>query len=351
MLNVLSLFSGIGAFETALANLNIKTDIKHYCEIDPYAAEAYAVLHNVSQAKNLGDITKVSGKFNYDIDLLTYGFPCQDLSIAGKKKGLGSDDEKTRSGLVWDALRIIDTCRPKFCICENVKNLVGTKFIDSFNIILDKLDSIGYVNYYKVLNAKDFNCPQSRERIFIISIRKDIDRGFTFPEPVELTKRLYSVLETDVNAKYFLTNEQVAKIRLSNYNQERTRIQDKDVTRTLLARDSRGPICVDTAKIKQLGGHHKFRSSFCVYDKDYIAPTLTTCQGGGIHAHIIDLSKIRRLTPREYLRLMGFNDLQINSIVPRFSDSRLYKMAGNSIVVNVLEAIFKQLQDNYSEYF
>ena len=184
-MKILSLFSGIGAFEKALDNLGVEYELVNYCEIDKYASKSYAVIHNVSEDMNLGDITKVNEKdLPKDIDLVTYGFPCQDISLAGKMRGMFNEDgTQTRSGLFFDALRIIEETQPRVAIAENVKNLVGKKFKPQFEIVLESLDKAGYNNYWKVLNAKDYGIPQNRERVFIVSIRKDIDTGlFQFPQ-------------------------------------------------------------------------------------------------------------------------------------------------------------------------
>ena len=154
-LKVLSLFSGIGAFERALENMYVPYELVAYCEIDKYASRAYSILHNVPESKNLGDITKIDvSKLPTDIDLLTYGFPCQDISVAGRGKGLVHEGMQTRSGLVWNAHKIIEATKPKIAICENVKNLVGKKFKPQFDAWVKWLNSIGYNTYYKVLNGR-----------------------------------------------------------------------------------------------------------------------------------------------------------------------------------------------------
>lgn len=207
MLNVLSLFSGIGAFEKALENLGIPHNVVAYCEIDKYASKAYSIIHNIPEEKNLRDVTKVDIlDIDERVDLITYGFPCQDISNAGKQKGFTDENgERTRSGLFFEALRIIDDYKPKFAIAENVKALVSKKFTEEFKTVLESLEEVGYNNYYTVLNAKDFGIPQNRERVFIISIRKDIDKGFTFPEAIPLELRLKDMLEDEVDEKYYLT--------------------------------------------------------------------------------------------------------------------------------------------------
>lgn len=147
-IKMLSLFSGIGAFEKAFDHLGIPYDLVAYCEIDKHASRSYSAIHGVSEEMNLGDITKVDEKaLPNDIDLITYGFPCQDISLAGKQKGLFNEDgSKTRSGLFFEALRIIEHTQPRVAIAENVKNLVGKKFKEQFRIVLDSLDKAGYNN-------------------------------------------------------------------------------------------------------------------------------------------------------------------------------------------------------------
>lgn len=144
-MRLLSLFSGIGAFEKALCNLKIPFELVNYCEFDKYASKSYSLIHGVSEDKNLGDITKVDETtLPDDIDILTYGFPCQDISLAGNQQGLfNTDGTRTRSGLFFDALRIINHTSPKIAIAENVKNLASKKFEEQFNIVLQSLAQSG----------------------------------------------------------------------------------------------------------------------------------------------------------------------------------------------------------------
>lgn len=210
-LKVLSLFSGIGAFEKALEDLGIDYELVGFSEIDKYAVTAYCAIHNIDESLNLEDVSKIDIKDIPDCDLITYGFPCQDISIAGQQKGIVKG--KTRSGLLYEALRIIEGKKPKYAIAENVKNLVSKKFIKDFESFLEELDNYGYNNYWKVLNAKDYGIPQNRERVFVISIRKDIDDGtFKFPEPFDSGLRLKDMLEDDVDEKYFLKNDRVVDL-------------------------------------------------------------------------------------------------------------------------------------------
>lgn len=207
MLNVLSLFSGIGAFEKALKNRGIPYNLLAYCDIDKYASKSYSVVHDVSEEKNLKDVTKIDFlDIDEQVDLITYGFPCQDISNAGKQKGFTDENgERTRSGLFFEALRIIEDFKPKFAIAENVKALTSKKFANEFKTVIDSLEEAGYNNYWQVLNAKDFGIPQNRERVFIISIRKDIDKGCEFPEPIPLKLKLENMLEEEADESLYFS--------------------------------------------------------------------------------------------------------------------------------------------------
>ena len=286
MLNVLSFFSGIGAFEKALENLGVDFNLVAFCELDKYASKSYCAIHGVDESKNLGDITKVDEtKLPKNVDILTYGFPCQDISLAGKQKGLFNEDgTQTRSGLFFEALRIIAATKPKIAIAENVKNLTSKKFAEQFKIVLDSLEDAGYNNYWKVLNAKDFGIPQNRERVFIVSIRKDIDHGlFQFPKGFPLDTRLKDILEDDVDEKYYLSDDQVARLSGNAFTQANLRLQTKDWCDTLLARDYKDPKCVSVNPERLFNIYGEDRGTgFAgnVWDTEAISPTLTTMTGG-----------------------------------------------------------------------
>lgn len=169
MIDYISLFSGIGAFEKALKNQGIPYNLVHWCEFDKYASKSYSLLHNESMTKNLGDITKINVDSLPYVDLISYGFPCQDISQSGHQKGLfNADGTLTRSGLFFKALEIIEHCRPKVAIAENVKALTSKKFEKEFKIVLDSLEKAGYNNYWKVLKSSDYGIPQKREREYLL---------------------------------------------------------------------------------------------------------------------------------------------------------------------------------------
>lgn len=281
-LKLLSLFSGIGAFEKALDNLNQPYELVGYSEIDKYASRSYAAIHGVDESLNLGDITKIDEKsLPKDIDLITYGFPCQDISLAGKQKGLFNEDgTQTRSGLFFEALRIIESTKPKVAIAENVKNLTGKKFKPQFELVLKSLEEAGYNNYWKVLNAKDYGIPQNRERVFIVSIRKDVDNyAFRFPSPFPLAYKLKDFLEDEVDEKFYLSSEQTKRISESSFNQAKVRVQKKEVCDTLLARDYKDPKCIQVWQLYGTDREPNLQAGR-IYDAEGISPTMDTCSGG-----------------------------------------------------------------------
>lgn len=351
-MKVLSLFSGIGAFEKALTRQNIEYELVNYCEIDKYASKAYSLIHNVSEKLNLGDITKINEKELPDFDLMTWGFPCTDISIAGEQQGfINKDGNKTRSGLYYDGLRILKEKKPKISIIENVKNLTGKKFKKQFEQILKDLKNAGYNNYWKILNAKDYGIPQNRERVYIISIRKDIDNGkFEFPKGFDNGVRLKDLLEENVDEKYYINQKYVDELieKLKNKEKGNIKIKKDDVCSCIDANYGKG-LDNHAARtvIMQIGmldikGNEQVRR---VYSPNGISPTLNTMQGGNRQPKILIQYRIRKLTPLECWRLMGFKDKDFYICKNnKISDFQLYKMAGNSIVVDVLEEIFKRIQ-------
>lgn len=232
------------------------------------------------------DVTKIdTSKLPKNIDLVTYGFPCQDISLAGKQRGLEHEGEKTRSGLVWDAHKVIQDTMPKVALCENVKNLTGKKFKAEFEAILANLEEIGYNNYWQVLNAKDYGVPQNRERVFIVSIRKDIDKGsFVFPEKQPLVLRLKDILDEEVEEKFYLSEANLKWLKEHNDRHEAKGTgflwkpkDGDDIASTLRANGAFAP--TDNS-IKVVGnyspsGHEASR----ILDPDGLAPTVKENHG------------------------------------------------------------------------
>lgn len=211
-MRILELFGGYGSQALALENLGIDFT-SDLCEIDKYAIQAYNQLHG--ETHNWGDICKIDETQLPYYDLITYSSPCQDFSVAGKQAG-GDKGSGTRSSLLWECERIIRAVKPKYLLMENVKNLVGKKHMHNFIAWLRTLESMGYKNWWQVLNAKDYGVPQNRERVFVVSI---LGGGqYQFPEPIPLTRRLKDVLEPQVDEKYYLSGELVKRFVKSTEN-------------------------------------------------------------------------------------------------------------------------------------
>lgn len=312
MIKLLSLFSGIGAFETALRRGGHEYQLIGYCEIDKYAANAYSQIHGVSENYNLVDVTKVNTVLMDDVDLITYGFPCQDISAAGKQRGFeDKDGNRTRSGLFFEALRIIEETRPLYAIAENVKALTSKKFEKEFKTVLDSLDGAGYNNYWAVLNAKDYGIPQNRERVFIVSIRKDIDKGgFKFPEKMPLNIRVKDILENNVDEKYYINTEKARQLIKKLLDKNRitgVEVCDatvnapnvRDISNAIISRYDAGisnqrswGTAVIEPHIKRLGNLYSETAGGAragnTYDPEGLSPTLQTAQGGNRQPLIIE---------------------------------------------------------------
>ena len=475
MIKLLSLFSGIGAFEKALDRIGAEYELVNYCEIDKYASTSYAAVHGVSEELNLRDVQTIDCDKLKDkgVNLVTYGFPCQDISIAGNMKGFEHEGHKTRSGLFYDALKVIRELQPEVAIAENVKALTGKKFEAEFAAVRGGLSESGYNNYYAVLNASDYGIPQHRERVFIVSIRKDVDRDkFAFPQKEPLRLRVKDLLEYDVDEKYYIDtdrareliqklvkegklpgdkpNVQIALKQIGEIGSHQTdRVYDPDgLSRSLKSTDYTHPVNIinteierldnmyettpksgksdgdvfgingissaltckhpfEIVEVKQIGNLYpeaKFNNTQRgrVYDPEGCCPTINTMQGGNLEPKILEVvsvhdgnfigvmektntrckavgdlkagrqrgrvydteksmcaltatqykdpckilcnHRIRKLTPKECWRLMGFDDVDFEKAkAAGISNTQLYKQAGNSIVVQVLEKLFEKL--------
>lgn len=415
-LRVFEAFAGVGSQRMALRNLNIDHEVVGICEIDVDAIITYAAICGVDLNKdvkmldkvidkiekmrvgfdfklgkskiprmskvkkkqlananeainNFGDISLINPNDLPDMDLFTYSFPCQDLSVAGKQAGLG---EGTRSGLLYECEKVIESKKPKYLLLENVKNLVGKKFKGDFDKWLEYLEGLGYTNYWKVLNAKDYGIPQNRERVFVVSILDDT-QGFEFKEKIELNKKIKDILENEVEEKYYLSNKIQNRFKQTKNDDgnnsvigttapEFRTIGQRDLVYgpngtmgALMATDYKQPKQILIPQATKKGYIEMEPGGVCdltypnsktrrgrVQECGNICPTLTAAS-----QDIVNIDKnyrVRKLTPLECWRLMGFSDEDFykakNSGV---SNSQLYKQAGNSIVVNVLEGIFENL--------
>lgn len=215
-LKVLELFGGIGACSKALERLGIDYEIADYVEIDKYAVKSYNAIHNTNFEPQ--DIT--TWDKDIEVDLIMHGSPCQDFSLAGKQAG-GDKDSGTRSSLMYETIRIVEKLKPKYVIWENVKNLLSKKHRHNFDAYLETMEQLGYVNYYQVLNAKDYGIPQNRERVFTVSILGN--ENYEFPNDGN-ESNLQDFLEQDVNIK---TKPMCEKAFNKEYEQIIT--SDKDI--------------------------------------------------------------------------------------------------------------------------
>ena len=401
-LRILELFGGIGACSKALERLGIDYEIVDYVEIDKYAVKSFNAIHNTNFEPQ--DICKWNK--DIEVDLIMHGSPCQDFSLAGKQAG-GDEGSGTRSSLMYETIRIVEKLKPKYVIWENVKNLLSKKHIHNFNAYLERMDQLGYITYYQVLNAKDYGIPQNRERVFTVSILgnenyefpkeniqecevinplKDISgkswqfeqnvysensilrslkagggsgnipkviEHFEFPPKQELKLKLKDMLEDEVDEKYYLTNSMIEYLEHGKY-------QSAKVSSKLKQTDT--GIC-PTLDTMQGGNRQPFIKVKNATKKGYLEAypgdgvytntstkrgtvqpqsiqTLTTFQDKGV---VMNDLRIRKLTPKECFRLMGFDDEDYDKAAQVNSNNQLYKQAGNSIVVNVLMAIFKEL--------
>lgn len=192
-----------------------------WSDIDKYACQMHDLIFPQFADKALGDITKIDWQQvknnvgGQEIDLFTYSSPCQDISQAGKQMGLkeGSD---TRSALLWRVADAVEVLRPKYLLQENVAALVSEKFMPDFQKWLDKLSSLGYVSRWARLNAKDYGVPQNRDRVFCLSMRKDVAFDYQFPDPIPLKRKLEDVLQEEVDTRFFLKDEAVSKFLQPN---------------------------------------------------------------------------------------------------------------------------------------
>lgn len=360
-LRLFELFRGYGSQALALKKYGIEFENVGGCEIDKYADIAHEAIHGY--VKNFGDITKVIASELPYHDLCTYSFPCQSISMAGKQEGL-SEGSGTRSSLLWECERIIKAKMPKFLTMENVKNLISKKHKPDFDKWLMVLNNLGYNNYWKVINAKHCGIPQNRERVFCVSIRKDIDDGlFEFEDDFDSGVRLKDVLESKVDEKYYLTG---------NYLVWWNKNKDFQLKKAYSSLNNDIAICLAARQYASWNGNYvdgkincftesrteeakkirresmkngidfsPRRGKYLKLRDDEMSNCITTSITKE-HSLLL-LDGIRKLTPKECFRLMGVSDEDINKMQSSgISNSQQYKLAGNSIVVNSM-AFLKNL--------
>ncbi|MCM1297484.1 MAG: DNA (cytosine-5-)-methyltransferase [Muribaculaceae bacterium] len=284
-LRLIELFAGIGSQTQALTNIGVPHTVVGISEIDKYAIQSYEAMHGA--VHNFGDIRQI--KSLPDADLWTYSFPCQDISVAGKGAGI---KEGTRSGLLFEVERLLNAAAengnlPKYLLLENVKNLVSKKFKADFDRWLNFLSSLGYTNYWQILNAKDYGIPQNRERVFCVSIRGE-HSPFKFPGKKELKLRLRDMIDEVVDEKYYLKENTIRSIINSSFNSRRDSIKKGDeIANTLMARDFKGPQCVQVGEVVGGKWDKMHDISRRVYEPDGISPTVHCQQGGNTELKIV----------------------------------------------------------------
>jgi DNA (cytosine-5)-methyltransferase 1 len=393
MIKVGSDFSGVGAFDQSLIKLGIEYKTIFACDMDKYARQTF--IHNYGEPEyyptNVYD-RKIPSE---SLDIYMTSPPCQAFSLAGKR--LGKDDK--RGILFFNSHEFIQVNKPRYFIFENVKgllsddggktfqewvNMLGGKSVNGVPVLFPYDESVPYHLYWKVLNAKHHGVPQNRERVFLIGIRDDVDNDFQFPKEEYLSKRLKDVLEDGVVDKYFLSEKMINYFdsRSSNFNNGNINFKDEESVASTITSSSKSlDISDNIIRLTNVNPSGNGMNGN-VYGNEGISPTLSTNKGEGIKIGafrgrnpdkpsdrttgvqteqrleiningtsntltsvqkdnvVIENYKIRRLTPRECFRLMDFPD----TFTWPVSDSQAYKQAGNSIVVNVLYKIIKNLK-------
>lgn len=349
-MRVLELFGGIGACSKALERLGVEYEIADYVEIDKYAVASFNAMHGTNfEPQDICNWDK-----DIEVDLIMHGSPCQDFSLAGKQAG-GDKDSGTRSSLMYETIRIVEKLKPKYVIWENVKNILSKKHRHNFDNYLEKMEELGYKNYYQVLNAKDYGIPQNRERVFTISILGN--ENFEFPPKQELKLKLKDMLEDEVDKKYYLIDSMINYLENGKYNSAKVSNKIKQTntgicpTLDTMQGGNRQPFIEIKSKCKKLKNLIE-KTNFeegKVLNMDLYNQTtnenISQCLTEPHHnsQRLFDGLRIRKLTPKECWRLMGFDDEDFEKAEKINSNTQLYKQAGNSIVVNVMEAILKEL--------
>ena len=364
---IATMFSGIGAIEYALKRINLATNIVFASDIDPFVKETFFANFIIDNDRWYDDVKDINGKkYLNKIDLLVGGSPCQSFSMVGKRKGLND----TRGTLFYDFARVIKESQPKVFIFENVKGLLSHDKGDTFSVIKSTFDDLGYKCFFQLLNSKDYGVPQHRERIFIVGFR-DNSVEFSFPKPIKLEHIMQDFLEDYIDSKYFLKEKGVKFVTSSKNRKKRYTQINGDIALCQKANQQfnwHGDFVFEEKEIQQYDefilnvneveekyylsekvksyvlseGTKNFKTRVKT-DLKVARPLLQTMHKmhrSGVDNYVThNKGRIRKLTPRECLRLMGFRD-DFKQVV---SDTQTYRQAGNSIVVDVLIAILKAM--------
>lgn len=363
-----TMFSGIGAIEHSLKRLNLKSEIQFACDIDKFVKQSYFSNYSVQDENWYEDARSINGKkYKGRLDILVGGSPCQSFSMVGKRKGF--DD--TRGTLFYEFARVVKESQPSVFIFENVKGLINHDGGNTFETIKATFDELGYKYYFQVLNAKNYGIPQHRERIFVVGF-KDNSIDFKFPESIALEHSMQDFLEDFTDSKYYLKEKGIkfvtsSKNRAKRYTQINGAIalcqkanQQFNWHGDFVFEGVNEDVGFDdfifhvqdveekyylSDKVRSYvlaGGTKTFKTS-AKTDLPIARPLLQSMHKmhrAGVDNYVThNKGRIRKLTPRECLRLMGFRD-DFKQLV---SDTQLYRQAGNSIVVDVLIALLKQM--------
>ena len=322
----IDLFAGIGGIRLGFEQaFNEELETVFVSEWDKYAQKTYKT--NFKDDFDIsGDITKINEKDVPDFDICLAGFPCQAFSLAGKRQGF-NDNYKglCRGTLFLDVARICEEHKPKVIFCENVKGLINHDKGNTLNIIINTFEKLGYKVFINVLNSKDFGVPQNRERIYIVCFRNDIaPNEFNFPKPIKEKVSIKDILDkAPVSSKYYLSDVYVETLR-----KHKARHEAKGNGFGYEIRPLDG-----IAGTIVCGGMGRERNLIVDNREHSMIPT-THIKGE------INKENIRKMTPREWARLQGFPD----SYKLELSDTHLYKQLGNSVTVNVIEAIAEEIR-------
>ncbi len=348
-INLATVFSGIGAIEQALIRLKYDFKIEFACDIDSFVKKSYFANYDISEDRWYDDIHNIDGKkYSGKIDLFVGGSPCQSFSMVGKRRGF----EDFRGLLVFEFIRLVSEIKPQVFIFENVKGLLSHDSGNTWEILKEKFSSLGYQICPKVLNAKDFGIPQHRERLFVVGFKEK--RNFKFPDPIKLKVKMEDLLEDVPPLKYFLPEKGVKFVTDPKNLQKRYTQIDGDVALCqkanqqfnwhgdFVSQDIEKYFLSESVKDYVLSTGTKNFCSRPEVDLEIARPLLSTMakmHRAGVDNYITRGSRLRKLTPRECLRLMGFPD----SFKIVVSDTQMYKQAGNSIVVDVLINILESI--------
>lgn len=364
-----TVFSGIGAIEQAFKRLDLNHSIVFAGDIDSHVKKSYLANYDLSEDRWHSDITTFDASpFLGKVDLLVGGSPCQAFSMVGKRHGL----EDTRGTLFYDFARVVDETQPKIFIYENVKGLLNHDNGNTWQVVKDVFQSLGYALYFQVMNSKNYGIPQHRERIFVVGFRTPPKDGFLFPDEIPLEHTMQDFLEDYTDSKYFLREKGIKFVTSSKNRQKRYTQINGDIMLCQKANQQfnwHGDFVFEPAANETLfdefvfdvndveekyylsnkvrdyvlaGGTKGFKTS-TETDLSIARPLLQTMHKmhrAGVDNYVThNQGRIRKLTPRECLRLMGFRD-DFQIVV---SDTQMYRQAGNSIVVDVLIALLKQI--------